>query len=122
MDISNKTYETLPASARPGLRSSSSEELPPPLPIKNPSRGGSKTKPGQGSVGKQGLVPLRCSQLPPLQASPCLFELHSVPLQMALSPCLSPWISPTAGPPRLPVFWANWTALPPGSHRAPTTP
>ncbi|KAJ6663433.1 hypothetical protein lerEdw1_009512 [Lerista edwardsae] len=50
LDISNKTYETLPVSTRPGLRSSSSEELPPPLPLKNPTRGGSKTKLGQGSI------------------------------------------------------------------------
>ncbi|XP_066494679.1 arf-GAP with SH3 domain, ANK repeat and PH domain-containing protein 3 [Tiliqua scincoides] len=45
MDISNKTYETVQASSRPGLRSSSSEELPPPLPIKNPTRGSGKMKP-----------------------------------------------------------------------------
>uniref|UniRef100_A0A8D2KTX8 Arf-GAP with SH3 domain, ANK repeat and PH domain-containing protein 3 n=1 Tax=Varanus komodoensis TaxID=61221 RepID=A0A8D2KTX8_VARKO len=47
MDISNKTYETILAPVRPGLRSSNSEEGPPPLPIKNPTRGSAKTKPGQ---------------------------------------------------------------------------
>ncbi|XP_044290814.1 arf-GAP with SH3 domain, ANK repeat and PH domain-containing protein 3 [Varanus komodoensis] len=45
MDISNKTYETILAPVRPGLRSSNSEEGPPPLPIKNPTRGSAKTKP-----------------------------------------------------------------------------
>uniref|UniRef100_A0A8D2J1D8 Arf-GAP with SH3 domain, ANK repeat and PH domain-containing protein 3 n=1 Tax=Varanus komodoensis TaxID=61221 RepID=A0A8D2J1D8_VARKO len=42
MDISNKTYETILAPVRPGLRSSNSEEGPPPLPIKNPTRGRAK--------------------------------------------------------------------------------
>nr|XP_060640229.1 arf-GAP with SH3 domain, ANK repeat and PH domain-containing protein 3 [Anolis sagrei ordinatus] len=45
MDISNKTYESVLVPSRPGMRSTNSEETPPPLPIKNPIRGSSMTKP-----------------------------------------------------------------------------
>uniref|UniRef100_A0A8C3FWP8 ArfGAP with SH3 domain, ankyrin repeat and PH domain 3 n=1 Tax=Chrysemys picta bellii TaxID=8478 RepID=A0A8C3FWP8_CHRPI len=55
MDISNKTYETILVPSRPIQRRSQSEEIPPPLPIKNPTRGGSRTKPGQSPAGE--LVP-----------------------------------------------------------------
>uniref|UniRef100_A0A8D0GVW6 Arf-GAP with SH3 domain, ANK repeat and PH domain-containing protein 3 n=1 Tax=Sphenodon punctatus TaxID=8508 RepID=A0A8D0GVW6_SPHPU len=50
MDISNKTYETILIPSRPTPRRSHSEEIPPTLPIKNPTRGGSKTKPGQNAT------------------------------------------------------------------------
>nr|XP_056702796.1 arf-GAP with SH3 domain, ANK repeat and PH domain-containing protein 3 [Euleptes europaea] len=49
LDISNKTYEAVLVPSRPGLRSSNSEELPPPLPVKKPIRVGAKTKPGQST-------------------------------------------------------------------------
>ncbi|XP_042295135.1 arf-GAP with SH3 domain, ANK repeat and PH domain-containing protein 3 isoform X2 [Sceloporus undulatus] len=45
MDISNKTYETILVPSRPDMCSSNSEEAPPSLPIKNPTRGNAITKP-----------------------------------------------------------------------------
>ncbi|XP_019345776.1 arf-GAP with SH3 domain, ANK repeat and PH domain-containing protein 3 isoform X1 [Alligator mississippiensis] len=45
MDITNKTYETILVPSRPSPRRSNSEEIPPPLPVKNPARGGPRTKP-----------------------------------------------------------------------------
>uniref|UniRef100_A0A8B9SI25 Arf-GAP with SH3 domain, ANK repeat and PH domain-containing protein 3 n=1 Tax=Anas platyrhynchos TaxID=8839 RepID=A0A8B9SI25_ANAPL len=40
MDITNKTYETILVPSRPAPRRAHSEEMPPPLPLKNPTRGG----------------------------------------------------------------------------------
>uniref|UniRef100_A0A670IQ17 Arf-GAP with SH3 domain, ANK repeat and PH domain-containing protein 3 n=1 Tax=Podarcis muralis TaxID=64176 RepID=A0A670IQ17_PODMU len=57
IDISNKTYETILVPSRPGLRSSKSEETPPPLPVKNPTRGNSKTKPGQSALDPSESLP-----------------------------------------------------------------
>ncbi|XP_063167863.1 arf-GAP with SH3 domain, ANK repeat and PH domain-containing protein 3 isoform X2 [Candoia aspera] len=45
MDISNKTYETVVIPSQSGQRSSTSEETPPPLPLKKPPKGSSKPKP-----------------------------------------------------------------------------
>ncbi|XP_072836362.2 arf-GAP with SH3 domain, ANK repeat and PH domain-containing protein 3 [Pogona vitticeps] len=45
MDISNETYETILVPLQPGQHSSNGKKTPPPLPIKNPSRGSGKTKP-----------------------------------------------------------------------------
>ncbi|XP_009469171.1 PREDICTED: arf-GAP with SH3 domain, ANK repeat and PH domain-containing protein 3 [Nipponia nippon] len=46
MDITNKTYESILVPSRPMPRRAHSEEIPPPLPLKNPTRGGSRPKPG----------------------------------------------------------------------------
>ncbi|XP_027760243.1 arf-GAP with SH3 domain, ANK repeat and PH domain-containing protein 3 [Empidonax traillii] len=46
MDITNKTYESILVPSRPVPRRAHSEEIPPPLPLKNPTRGGSRPKPG----------------------------------------------------------------------------
>ncbi|XP_061870670.1 arf-GAP with SH3 domain, ANK repeat and PH domain-containing protein 3 isoform X2 [Colius striatus] len=45
MDITNKTYESILVPSRPTPRRAHSEEIPPPLPLKNPTRGGSRPKP-----------------------------------------------------------------------------
>uniref|UniRef100_A0A8C4XTL4 Arf-GAP with SH3 domain, ANK repeat and PH domain-containing protein 3 n=1 Tax=Falco tinnunculus TaxID=100819 RepID=A0A8C4XTL4_FALTI len=45
MDITNKTYESILVPSRPAPRRAHSEEIPPPLPLKNPTRGGSRPKP-----------------------------------------------------------------------------
>uniref|UniRef100_A0A098LZB4 Arf-GAP with SH3 domain, ANK repeat and PH domain-containing protein 3 n=1 Tax=Hypsiglena sp. JMG-2014 TaxID=1550645 RepID=A0A098LZB4_9SAUR len=45
IDISNKTYETIVIPSQPGQRNSTSEKIPPPLPLKKPPKGSSKTKP-----------------------------------------------------------------------------
>uniref|UniRef100_A0A7M4E4D5 Arf-GAP with SH3 domain, ANK repeat and PH domain-containing protein 3 n=1 Tax=Crocodylus porosus TaxID=8502 RepID=A0A7M4E4D5_CROPO len=45
MDITNKTYETILVPSRPSPRRANSEEIPPPLPVKNPARGGPRAKP-----------------------------------------------------------------------------
>ncbi|XP_077193918.1 arf-GAP with SH3 domain, ANK repeat and PH domain-containing protein 3 isoform X2 [Paroedura picta] len=57
MDISNRTYEAVLVPSRPDPRSSNSEETPPPLPVKKPSRAGVKTKPGQNSVDSSEPLP-----------------------------------------------------------------
>ncbi|XP_010139217.1 PREDICTED: arf-GAP with SH3 domain, ANK repeat and PH domain-containing protein 3, partial [Buceros rhinoceros silvestris] len=46
MDITNKTYESILVPSRPVPRRAHSEEIPPPLPLKNPTRGCSRPKPG----------------------------------------------------------------------------
>ncbi|XP_075378644.1 arf-GAP with SH3 domain, ANK repeat and PH domain-containing protein 3 isoform X2 [Mycteria americana] len=46
MDITNKTYESILVPSRPAPRRAHSEEIPPPLPLKNPTRGGCRPKPG----------------------------------------------------------------------------
>ncbi|KAJ7304245.1 hypothetical protein JRQ81_011783 [Phrynocephalus forsythii] len=45
MDISNETYETILVPLQPGQQSANGKKTPPPLPVKNPSRGSGKTKP-----------------------------------------------------------------------------
>ncbi|KAM6116081.1 LOW QUALITY PROTEIN: arf-GAP with SH3 domain, ANK repeat and PH domain-containing protein 3 [Phoenicopterus ruber ruber] len=45
MDITNKTYESILVPSRPAPRRAHSEEIPPPLPLKNPTRGGSGSRP-----------------------------------------------------------------------------
>uniref|UniRef100_A0A803YN86 Arf-GAP with SH3 domain, ANK repeat and PH domain-containing protein 3 n=1 Tax=Meleagris gallopavo TaxID=9103 RepID=A0A803YN86_MELGA len=44
MDITNQTYESILVASRPAPRRAHSEELPPPLPLKNPTRGGPRSK------------------------------------------------------------------------------
>lgn len=59
MDITNQTYESILVASRPAPRRAHSEELPPPLPLKNPTRGGPRSKhsptgesePGGGTRG-----------------------------------------------------------------------
>ncbi|XP_068273828.1 arf-GAP with SH3 domain, ANK repeat and PH domain-containing protein 3 isoform X2 [Nyctibius grandis] len=46
MDITNKTYESILVASRPAPRRAHSEEIPPPLPLKNPTRGPPRPKPG----------------------------------------------------------------------------
>ncbi|XP_030360159.1 arf-GAP with SH3 domain, ANK repeat and PH domain-containing protein 3 isoform X2 [Strigops habroptila] len=45
MDITNKTYESILVPSRPVPRRAHSEEIPPPLPLKNPTRGSARPKP-----------------------------------------------------------------------------
>lgn len=52
MDITNKTYESILVPSRPAPRRAHSEEIPPPLPLKNPTRGSSRPKPGHGPTGE----------------------------------------------------------------------
>uniref|UniRef100_A0A4X2MAB4 ArfGAP with SH3 domain, ankyrin repeat and PH domain 3 n=1 Tax=Vombatus ursinus TaxID=29139 RepID=A0A4X2MAB4_VOMUR len=65
LDISNKTYETIVSlgPTQASNRRSHTEELPPPLPVKSPSRASSQGWVGHGSGGK---VDLPCSQNTPL--------------------------------------------------------
>ncbi|XP_060113536.1 arf-GAP with SH3 domain, ANK repeat and PH domain-containing protein 3 [Heteronotia binoei] len=66
MDISNRTYEAVLAPLRSGPRSSNSEEVPPPLPIKKPTRAAGKTVPGQSSVDSSEFLP-QLSDIPDVQ-------------------------------------------------------
>uniref|UniRef100_A0A8C3UNS9 ArfGAP with SH3 domain, ankyrin repeat and PH domain 3 n=1 Tax=Catharus ustulatus TaxID=91951 RepID=A0A8C3UNS9_CATUS len=52
MDITNKTYETILVPSRPAPRRAHSEEIPPPLPLKNPTRGSSRPKPSHSPTGE----------------------------------------------------------------------
>lgn len=52
MDITNKTYESILVPSRPAPRRAHSEEMPPPLPLKNPTRGSSRPKPGHSPTGE----------------------------------------------------------------------
>lgn len=52
MDIANKTYESILMPSRPSPRRAHSEEIPPPLPLKNPTRGSSRPKPSHSPTGE----------------------------------------------------------------------
>lgn len=52
MDITNKTYESILVPSRPAPRRAHSEEIPPPLPLKNPTRGSSRPKPNHSPTGE----------------------------------------------------------------------
>lgn len=54
MDITNKTYESILVPSRPMPRRAHSEEIPPPLPLKNPTRGGTRPKPNHSPTGELG--------------------------------------------------------------------
>ncbi|XP_075294086.1 arf-GAP with SH3 domain, ANK repeat and PH domain-containing protein 3 isoform X2 [Opisthocomus hoazin] len=97
MDITNKTYESILVPSRPAPRRAHSEEIPPPLPLKNPARGGSRPKPGHSPTERPEL---------PRQAS----EPHFTATAEALAPRSPP--DGTAGPP------APGTRSPPESRRA----
>lgn len=55
MDITNKTYESILVPSRPAPRRAHSEEIPPPLPLKNPTRGSSRPKPSHSPTGESEL-------------------------------------------------------------------
>lgn len=59
LDISNKTYETV-TSLVPAASKSQSEDRPPPLPVKNPSRPMAHGRVGHASGGTVG-CPEKCS-------------------------------------------------------------
>uniref|UniRef100_A0A8C5T4J5 Arf-GAP with SH3 domain, ANK repeat and PH domain-containing protein 3 n=1 Tax=Malurus cyaneus samueli TaxID=2593467 RepID=A0A8C5T4J5_9PASS len=56
MDITNKTYESILVPSRPAPRRAHSEEIPPPLPLKNPTRGSSRPKHGHSPTGESDWV------------------------------------------------------------------
>ncbi|KAM6045209.1 arf-GAP with SH3 domain, ANK repeat and PH domain-containing protein 3 isoform 2-T2 [Chlamydotis macqueenii] len=86
MDITNKTYESILVPSRPAPRRAHSEEIPPPLPLKNPMRGGSRPKPGHSPTERPEL---------PRQAS----ERHFPGLAGAPAPCSLPsTLDGTTGP------------------------
>uniref|UniRef100_A0A8C6JLQ1 Uncharacterized protein n=1 Tax=Melopsittacus undulatus TaxID=13146 RepID=A0A8C6JLQ1_MELUD len=58
MDITNRTYESILVPLRPAPRRAHSEEIPPPLPLKNPTRGSARPKPSPtGEWGRPRGVP-----------------------------------------------------------------
>uniref|UniRef100_A0A672V1X8 Arf-GAP with SH3 domain, ANK repeat and PH domain-containing protein 3 n=1 Tax=Strigops habroptila TaxID=2489341 RepID=A0A672V1X8_STRHB len=57
MDITNKTYESILVPSRPVPRRAHSEEIPPPLPLKNPTRGSARPKPSHSPTGEWGSHP-----------------------------------------------------------------
>uniref|UniRef100_A0A8D0KSL8 Arf-GAP with SH3 domain, ANK repeat and PH domain-containing protein 3 n=1 Tax=Strix occidentalis caurina TaxID=311401 RepID=A0A8D0KSL8_STROC len=63
MDITNKTYESILVPSRPAPRRAHSEEIPPPLPLKNPTRGSSRPKPSHSPTGESGWVSHPCTAL-----------------------------------------------------------
>uniref|UniRef100_A0A8C3UMQ3 ArfGAP with SH3 domain, ankyrin repeat and PH domain 3 n=1 Tax=Catharus ustulatus TaxID=91951 RepID=A0A8C3UMQ3_CATUS len=108
MDITNKTYETILVPSRPAPRRAHSEEIPPPLPLKNPTRGSSRPKPSHSPTGESewgvmvGLclppgtkfivpivcVPPECPELP-RQASETHFSGPAEALAPRSLPCAS---------------------------------
>ncbi|XP_032936808.1 arf-GAP with SH3 domain, ANK repeat and PH domain-containing protein 3 isoform X3 [Catharus ustulatus] len=80
MDITNKTYETILVPSRPAPRRAHSEEIPPPLPLKNPTRGSSRPKPSHS--------PTECPELP-RQASETHFSGPAEALAPRSLPCAS---------------------------------
>uniref|UniRef100_A0A8C9N0U0 ArfGAP with SH3 domain, ankyrin repeat and PH domain 3 n=1 Tax=Serinus canaria TaxID=9135 RepID=A0A8C9N0U0_SERCA len=55
MDITNKTYESILVPSCTAPRRAHSEEIPPPLPLKNPTRGSSRPKPSHSPTGESEL-------------------------------------------------------------------
>lgn len=88
MDITNQTYESILVASRPAPRRAHSEELPPPLPLKNPTRGGPRSKHSPTGESEPGggnpWVPCRQPRCP-----------HHVPI-------MSPLCPPTPERPELP--------------------
>uniref|UniRef100_A0A8C2TXH0 ArfGAP with SH3 domain, ankyrin repeat and PH domain 3 n=1 Tax=Coturnix japonica TaxID=93934 RepID=A0A8C2TXH0_COTJA len=68
MDITNQTYESILVASRPAPRRAHSEELPPPLPLKNPTRGGPRSK--HSPTGESGWGCGTCGMLVVLGAMP----------------------------------------------------
>ncbi|XP_074781995.1 arf-GAP with SH3 domain, ANK repeat and PH domain-containing protein 3 isoform X1 [Athene noctua] len=92
MDITNKTYESILVPSRPAPRRAHSEEIPPPLPLKNPTRGGSRPKPGHSPTERPEL---------PRQASEPHFPgvAEALALRSPLSAGSVGALDGTAGPP-----------------------
>uniref|UniRef100_A0A8D2MC84 ArfGAP with SH3 domain, ankyrin repeat and PH domain 3 n=1 Tax=Zonotrichia albicollis TaxID=44394 RepID=A0A8D2MC84_ZONAL len=65
MDITNKTYESILVPSRTAPRRAHSEEIPPPLPLKNPTRGSSRPKPSHSPTGELEEVIMMGLCLPP---------------------------------------------------------
>ncbi|XP_043851139.1 arf-GAP with SH3 domain, ANK repeat and PH domain-containing protein 3 [Dromiciops gliroides] len=110
MDISNKTYETIVSlgPTQANNRRSHAEELPPPLPVKSPSRASSQGRIGHGSVdGSEAPGPLESPSVfsPTTSSSPsptesiparpasCGSSGPRVPGQAETCPEESPWES-----------------------------
>ncbi|XP_056365253.1 arf-GAP with SH3 domain, ANK repeat and PH domain-containing protein 3 isoform X2 [Oenanthe melanoleuca] len=88
MDITNKTYESILVPLRPAPHRAHSEEMPPPLPLKNPTRGSSRPK--------ASLSPSERPELP-RQAS----EPHCPPAEVLAArslPCASSMAAPDGSP------------------------
>ncbi|XP_039941931.1 arf-GAP with SH3 domain, ANK repeat and PH domain-containing protein 3 [Hirundo rustica] len=76
MDITNKTYESILVPSRPAPRRAHSEEIPPPLPLKNPTRGSSRPKPGHSPTEhpegpRQASEPHCCGPAEAARSLPC---------------------------------------------------
>uniref|UniRef100_A0A8C3EHE2 Arf-GAP with SH3 domain, ANK repeat and PH domain-containing protein 3 n=1 Tax=Corvus moneduloides TaxID=1196302 RepID=A0A8C3EHE2_CORMO len=80
MDITNKTYESILVPSRPAPRRAHSEEIPPPLPLKNPTRGSSRPKPSHSPTERPEL---------PRQASEPHFSGATEALAPRSLPCAS---------------------------------
>nr|XP_048681877.1 arf-GAP with SH3 domain, ANK repeat and PH domain-containing protein 3 isoform X2 [Caretta caretta] len=120
MDISNKTYETILVPSRPIQRRSHSEEIPPPLPIKNPTRGGSRTKPGQSPADRPEL-PRQASepQSSALSEAPACRNLSTSSAPSTLDGCASRPPSTSRSPPeaRRTVYWETHSETESSSQR-----
>uniref|UniRef100_K7G2E9 ArfGAP with SH3 domain, ankyrin repeat and PH domain 3 n=1 Tax=Pelodiscus sinensis TaxID=13735 RepID=K7G2E9_PELSI len=118
MDISNKTYETILVPSRPVQRRSHSEEIPPPLPVKNPTRGGSRTKPGQSPADRPEL-PRQASepQASTLSEAPALRHLSTSSAPSTLDSSASRPLSTSRSPPeaRRTVCWETHAEAESGS-------
>uniref|UniRef100_A0A672UYQ3 ArfGAP with SH3 domain, ankyrin repeat and PH domain 3 n=1 Tax=Strigops habroptila TaxID=2489341 RepID=A0A672UYQ3_STRHB len=116
MDITNKTYESILVPSRPVPRRAHSEEIPPPLPLKNPTRGSARPKPSHSPTGEWGSHPWAVpSHRPPGYCPPiscCPTERPELPRQTS-----EPHFSglPSAGS----VGALDGTTGPPGT-RSPT--
>ncbi|XP_015504954.1 arf-GAP with SH3 domain, ANK repeat and PH domain-containing protein 3 isoform X2 [Parus major] len=80
MDITNKTYESILVPSRPAPCRAHSEEIPPPLPLKNPTRGSSHPKPSHSPTERPEL---------PRQASEPQFSRPAEALAPHSLPCAS---------------------------------
>lgn len=87
MDITNQTYESILVASRPPPRRAHSEELPPPLPLKNPTRGGPRSKHS----------PTERPELPRQTSEPHFAGLTETPVPRSLSSSSSSSSSCSAG-------------------------
>lgn len=98
MDITNQTYESILVASRPPPRRAHSEELPPPLPLKNPTRGGPRSKhspTGESGRGRWGGTPRDADD------ARCSAAGLSVPITSPLCPrCVPPPQSAPSSPGR----------------------
>ncbi|XP_029895488.1 arf-GAP with SH3 domain, ANK repeat and PH domain-containing protein 3 isoform X2 [Aquila chrysaetos chrysaetos] len=99
MDITNKTYESILVPSRPMPRRAHSEEIPPPLPLKNPTRGGSRPKPNHSPTERPEL-PRQASEphFPGLAEAPALRSLPSASSAGALDGIAGPPAPGTRSP------------------------